>query len=166
MSTVNTSTKIVDYDHTAHRQALRELVIELQDFEHNLDSRVPTGAAIVDDYVAQMFERARQADGKIFVAEVGNDVAGFVAVMARVSSGEIQDGDYEYAQVTDLVVAADFRRRGIGQELLEAGEHFARSKSARTLRIGVLEKNRGAMQLYAAEGFNVLYSELEKNLQK
>ncbi|MCS6760380.1 MAG: GNAT family N-acetyltransferase, partial [Candidatus Devosia euplotis] len=139
---------------------------ELQNFEHKLDARVPTGAAIVDDYVAQMFERARQADGKIIVAEVGNDVAGFVAVMARVSSGEIQDGDYEYAQITDLVVAPEFRRRGIGQKLLEAGEHFARSKSALTLRIGVLEQNRGAMQLYTAGGFDVLYSELEKSLQQ
>lgn len=165
MSTA-TPINIVDYDDSAHRQALRELVIELQDFERGIDPRMPTGAAIVDDYVAQMFKRARQADGKIFVAEVGNDVAGFVAVMTRVSSGEFSDGDYEYAQIADLVVAPEFRRRGIGQKLLEVGEDFARSKSARTLRIGVLEKNRGAMQLYTAGGFDVLYSELEKNLRR
>lgn len=156
--------RIVEYDAGSHQQALRELVIELQDFERELDPRMPAGAAIVDEYLAQMFMRCRQSDGKILLAEDDGNVAGFVTILTRVSSGEIEDGDYEYALVADLVVTAKYRRRGIGQQLLQAGERFARSRSARSLRIGVLARNRGAIDLYAAEGFDVLFSELEKKL--
>ncbi len=157
---------IVHYDRQAHAQALRELVIELQDYERDIDPRMSSGAAIADQYIAQMLLRCKQAIGQVLIAEVDGEVAGFVTVLTRVSSGELGDGDIEYGLIADLVVAAEFRRQGLGQRLLLAGEDFARSKNVRWLRIGVLDGNQAAMDLYAAQGFSVLFSELEKDLKQ
>ncbi|HNP65918.1 MAG TPA: GNAT family N-acetyltransferase [Woeseiaceae bacterium] len=155
---------IIPFDKQAHLEALRQLVIELQDYERELEPRLPPGAAIVDEYVPQMLLRCKQAVGQILIAEIDAEVAGFVTVLTRVSSGEIEDGDIEYGLISDLVVAPRFRRQGLGKELLEAGENFARSKKVSSLRIGVLHSNRAAMNLYAANGFSVLFSEMEKKL--
>lgn len=155
---------IVPYDKQAHLQALRELVVELQDYERQLDPRMPSGASIVDQYIPQMLLRCKQAIGQVLVAEVDGEVAGFVTVLTRVSSGELEDGDIEYGLIADLVVAPNFRRQGLGQRLLAAGEDFARSKNVRWLRIGVLNRNQSAMDLYTTTGFSVLFSEMEKNL--
>ena len=155
---------IVPFDKQAHLRAVRQLVIELQDYERKLDPRMPSGAAIVDEYVPQMLLRCKQAVGQILVAEIDAEVAGFVTVLTRVSSGEIEDGNIEYGLISDLVVAPDYRRQGLGRELLEAGENFARARNVSSLRIGVLQSNRAATSLYTASGFSVLFSEMEKNL--
>lgn len=155
---------IVDFDKEVHLHALRELTIELQDYERDLDGRMPSGESIVDDYVLQMFSRCKQSVGRILVAEVDGEVAGFVTILTKVSSGELADGEIEYGLISDLVVGPKYRRRGLGQELLAAGEAFARSCDVKWLRIAVLEKNRVAKDLYTANGFSVLFSELEKDL--
>lgn len=157
---------IVPYDQRSHLAALRQLVVELQDFERALDPRMPSGAAIVDEYIPQMLLRCKQAIGRILVAEIDGEVAGFVTVLTRVSSGELEDGDIEYGLISDLVVAPNFRRQGLGQQLLEAGESFARSKNVSWLRIGVLNRNQAAMDLYTAQGFSELFTELEKDLSQ
>lgn len=157
---------IVNFDKAAHLPAIRELTIELQDFERDLDGRLPSGESIVDDYVREMFLRCKQAAGRILVAEVDGTVAGFVTILTKVSSGEIGDGEIEYGLISDLVVGPAYRRQGLGQALLTAGEAFARSRNVNWLRIAVLEKNRTAMDLYTANGFSVLFSELEKDLRR
>lgn len=155
---------IAPYDRQSHLPALRELVVELQDFERQLDPRMPSGASIVDQYIPQMLQRCKQTDGQVLVAEVDGEVAGFVTILTRVSSGEIEDGDIEYGLIADLVVAPKFRRQGLGQRLLLAGEDFARTKNVRWLRISALNRNQAAMDLYTAQGFSVLFSEMEKKL--
>ena len=155
---------IVPYDEKQHLPALRQLVIELQDFERALEGRLPSGESIVDEYVPQMMSRCKDALGQVFVAVIDGEVAGFATILTKVSSGELEDGDIEYGLVSDLVIAPNFRRQGLGQALLDTCEEFARSKNVRWLRIGVLEQNRVAMDLYAANGFSVLFSEMEKDL--
>ena len=157
---------IVSFNSENHLDALRQLVIELQDFERALDGRMPPGESIVDSYVPQMMLRCKESNGRVLVAEVEGQVAGFATILTKVSSGELADGDVEYGLISDLVVAPKFRRQGLGQELIEACEDFARSKNVAWLRIGVLEENRGAVDLYQANGFSVLFSEMEKDLRR
>jgi GNAT superfamily N-acetyltransferase len=84
---------------------------------------------------------SRTYDGCILVAEVEGAVAGFVTVHARFRSDEPDDGPMEFALVSDIVVLAASRRRGIGRRLLEA-----------------------AKALYATAGFRELEVHLEKAL--
>jgi ribosomal protein S18 acetylase RimI-like enzyme len=147
-----------------HLAGVRACLIELQDFERSLDSRMPPGADIVDAFVPDMLRRCARCSGKVLVAELDGDVAGFATILARMKSDEIEDGDVEYGLVTDLVVAREFRNRGIGRKLLEAAETYVKSSGVKWLRIGVLAGNHAADHLYDSLGFEKYYIEREKEL--
>lgn len=157
-----TSLVIRDFDEALHLQGVRARIIDLQDFERAIDPRMPTGAEIVDEYVTHMLKRCRQCDGKIFVAEVGDEIVGFASILSKVTSEDLDDGGLEYGLVSDLVVARGFRNRGIGRKLLEASESFARERNVKWLRIGVLAANESADRLYDSMGFQKRYVEREK----
>jgi GNAT superfamily N-acetyltransferase len=156
--------KILRFDERSHLQQLRRCVIELQDFERALDPRLPSGSDIVDEYIPQMLDRCKSCLGRIFVAEVDGDVAGYVTILTKVRSGELEDGDIEYGLVDDLVVRRRFRGSGLGRKLLAAAEEYAMDHNVKWLRIAVLAANRSAKELYSSMGFSELFVELEKNL--
>jgi len=145
-------------------QQIRECVIELQDFERRIDTRMPSGGAIADDYIADMLRKCEEYRGKILVAEADNSIAGFVTILTSVSSGDLDDGDIEFSSIDDLIIRQQYRGTGLGRKLIEAAESFARSKKARWLRLSVLAKNVSARQLYSQLGFSELYVDFEKDL--
>ena len=156
--------KILRFDERTHLQQLRGCVIELQDFEHALDPRLPSGSDIVDEYIPQMLERCESCLGRIFVAEVDGDVAGYVTILTKVSSGELEDGDIEYGLVADLIVRQEYRGNGLGRRLLETAEDYASKHNVKWLRIAALADNHSAKELYSSVGFSELFVEFEKNL--
>lgn len=132
---------------------VRRCVIELQEFERAIDPRLRRGEVMADAYCEQMRARCRTANGRVFVAEADGAVAGFVAVLAGERFTELDDPPGSYALVTDLIVLPSYRRRGIGRQLLERAEAFARESGAPELRIGVLADNVAARRLYLSAAF-------------
>ena len=155
---------IREFDERKDLNHLRECAIELQDFERRLDPRRPTGEGYVDAYIPQMRERCEKCSGKILVAEDDGKIAGYVVILTKVRSEDVEDGDFEYGLVADLVILKKFRKMGFGKRLLEAAEAHAVSNGVRWLRIGVLAGNPAAMNLYSTMGFSDSYVELEKDL--
>ncbi|MGI9200406.1 MAG: GNAT family N-acetyltransferase [Woeseiaceae bacterium] len=143
---------------------LRDCMIELQNFERNIDARMPSGEDIADEYIVEMLHRCHQCDGQVLVADVDGDIAGYVTILNRVQSDDLDDGNIEFGLVADLVVRKEFRGSGLGKDLMEAAEQYARDNDVRWLRISVMAANRGARDLYAALGFDEIYIELEKDL--
>jgi GNAT superfamily N-acetyltransferase len=145
--------------------AIRDCIAELQDSERELDDRLRTGASIAAPYFEHMHDRCRECAGTILVAECDGDVAGFATVLGRVAFTSLDDPPGDYALVSDLVVRAPFRRRGLGQALLREAERLARTLGfARELRISVLSENHGARELYRAAGFSPYLETLSKRL--
>jgi GNAT superfamily N-acetyltransferase len=66
---------------------------------------------------------------------------------------ELDDPPGHYALIADLVVLDSHRGRGIGRQLLERAETYAKQAGATELRIGVLTNNRAARRLYLNVGF-------------
>jgi GNAT superfamily N-acetyltransferase len=145
-------------------EQLRACVIELQDFERKLDPRMPPGEEIVDDYIVGMLFRCRMCDGQVLVADNNGELAGYVVILNRVQSDDLDDGNLEFGLVADLLVRKIYRGKGLGQELMAAAESFARQNGVRWLRISVMSENSAARSLYAASGFAEIYLELEKDL--
>lgn len=131
----------------------RACIVELQEAERLIEPRLRHGDAIADAYIEKIHERCRLYSGRIFVAEIDDDVAGLVVVFARVPYEELDEPPGEYAIVAELVVRIPFRSRGVGAALLQAGEQYARETGASELRIGVLSGNVDARRLYLREGF-------------
>jgi GNAT superfamily N-acetyltransferase len=133
--------------------ALRRCVVALQEFERGIDPHLPAGEEMADAWCARLHARCAAADGRIFVAETGGIVAGFVAVMAREPFTEPDDPAGTCALLNDLVVLEEYRGRGIGRELVRHAEAFARERGARELRLQVLARNAAARALYEEAGF-------------
>ncbi|MCG8418737.1 MAG: GNAT family N-acetyltransferase [Proteobacteria bacterium] len=142
-----------EYEPDRDAEALRECFIELQDHEADMVPGEPTGADIVNEYIPWMLERCEHFQGKLFVAEIGQQVVGFVTLLARVPRSEPDDSDPEYALISELVVKSGFRGHGIGKALMQTAEDYARSCGALALRIAVTAINTRAKNLYLAKGF-------------
>jgi len=164
--TTGSEVLLLGFDESRHLDGVRECLIELQDFERGIDPRMPPGAAIADAYLAEMFDRCKECGGRILVAEVHGNVAGYATILPKVRSEQIEDGNIEYGLISDLVVLESYRRLGLGKKLLEAAEQYARACKVKYLRIGVLAGNRVARSLYEVAGFSPLYTELEKVLSR
>ena len=155
---------IREFDPLRDHDAVRGCAIELQDFERELDPRMPPGEKIADRYLDLMFRRCAEFDGVVLVAEADGAVSGFVSVWTRYRSSEPEDDPAEYGYVSDLVVSARHRGRGIGRALLRAAEARARQAGVDTLRVSVKAGNTSALSLYSVEGFENSEIDLEKRL--
>ncbi len=144
---------------------VRACLIELQDFERNLDPRMPAGEQIADEYIAEMLARCDRCDGQIFVVSNGEEICGYLTVLARVRTGDVEDGNLEHGLVDDLIVREKYRGRGLGRRMLEAAESYALARKVRWLRTCVLASNERARRLYENAGFSELYVDIEKDLQ-
>lgn len=164
--TTKRDTLILRYNSERHWEGLQACLIELQDFERRIDARMPPGAAIVEPYLAEMFKRCKECGGRVLIAEVDGNVAGYATILPRVKSEQLEDGDFEYGLISDLVVLEAHRGLGLGRKLLAAAEQYAKKCSVKYLRIGVLAGNAVAESLYASTGFSPLYNELEKVIHR
>ena len=119
---------------------------------------------LIPGYADLLLARCRQYSGKVMVAESGSEMLGYICVLARVPTEDPDDGDYDYALVSDIVVNQQHRGHGIGRALLAAAEDYARLQDAKWLRISVMARNAPAKALYEQYGFDPLYVEMEKSL--
>jgi ribosomal protein S18 acetylase RimI-like enzyme len=151
------------YDPAADYPALRACFCELQSFERQFEPSMPRPEDAVDPYLADMLERCAASSGQVFVAERDGVVAGFVCLMARVEP-DLDDSLEPYSYISDLVVRAAYRGRGIGRQLMAAAEAAARAAETKRLKVGVLVANKRAYEFYRAGGFREYTIQLVKSL--
>lgn len=135
------------------REALLQLVAELQEFERSIDDRLLEGQRMAPAYLDGLELRCKEQRGAILVAELEGKVVGFVAVQSKVPSTELDEPPGDHAWISDLAVAEAHRGKGLGRALLAAADAFARQLGANDVRIGALSENEAAVGLYRALGF-------------
>ena len=89
----------------------------------------------------------RYNDAAVFVAEVPDGIVG------RLSLGRDPHPASRHVADLGLMVAAAYRRRGIGKALLETAVDWARESGVRKLELHVFPHNEAAMALYEGFGF-------------
>jgi ribosomal protein S18 acetylase RimI-like enzyme len=146
-------------------QQVEQCFIELQEFERQIEPRRIEGKVVAKKYLQHMFEKCAQTQGKVFVLEAHNKIAGFVSVWAKVKVNGLVNTESEVAYISDLVVVAAYRGQGWGRALLQRAEDHARAQGATMLSIGVLAENTGARRLYKGFGFREDHVELLKPLR-
>jgi GNAT superfamily N-acetyltransferase len=163
MGLQRTMALIREYDPTADYPALRTCFIELQAWEQSFEPGLPAPEEAADPYLADVFRDCAESSGRIFLPEASGVVVGFVCVLARVLPSA-DDGIDPYAYITDLVVRAAHRGRGIGRDLLVRAESFAREFGAKQLKVGVLVRNEATHTFYRDGGFRDYTVQLVKPL--
>jgi ribosomal protein S18 acetylase RimI-like enzyme len=146
-------------------QQVEQCFIELQEFERQIEPRRIEGKVVAKKYLQHMFEKCAQTQGKVFVLEAHDIIAGFVSVWAKVRVNGLVNKESEVAYISDLIVVTAYRGQGWGRTLLQRAEDYARAQGATMLSIGVLAKNTGARRLYEDFGFREDHVELLKPLR-
>lgn len=95
-----------------------------------------TQYALGDDWVRRSM---------MYTALIGSDAVGYISLLER--------GTASIVWVTDLVVDALHRRKGIGSALLTAGQQWASSRGHRRLILEMQSKNMPAIRLAQKFGY-------------
>ncbi|MCG8352315.1 MAG: GNAT family N-acetyltransferase [Chloroflexales bacterium] len=127
----------------AHReddQRILELLTLVPQHDYSSEEMELAAAALFHD-------RLNDPDRPILVAEVDGAVAGFAALAFR------QTFTGWHAAIDDLAVDSVYRRRGLGQALVEAAFRLAQARNCRTLHIDTAQGSPEAQAFYRACGF-------------
>ena len=92
---------------------------------------------------------AEPSRGQLFVLRVGNRAVGMVSLLRTVSTAE----GGEVFWLEDLIVAEEFRGRGLGSELLRRAIEFARRQGVPRITVLTDLENKPAQGLYKRHGF-------------
>ncbi|GGN90258.1 MULTISPECIES: GNAT family N-acetyltransferase [Haloarcula] len=99
---------------------------------------------------------------ELLVARDGETLVGFVMV-------SMERGRYEQRRTRGLIeniyVRPDYRREGIGSELLAAGEKALAENGATVVALEVMAANESARRFYADHGYAPHRIELEKSTE-
>ena len=152
------------FDAARDAESLRELVIDQQNVHRALEPSWPDGDSIVSDYLTYLETECAVHNGCIIMAHCGDQVAGFVCVVAT-TRGESPDDPAPFAWIHDLYVKPEHRGRDVASLLMADAERFARSEGAHVLRLGVLDRNERARGFYAKQGFREYTHVLTKPLE-
>ena len=123
--------------------------------------RKPDGPAREWPYIKGLLEAQ---DTGIFVAELSENLVGFVVVLLEQAADIPILAPRSYAVVDNLVVDDGMRRRGVGRALMERAESWACKQGATQVELGVYEFNQGAQAMYEALGYEVARRRMVKGL--
>lgn len=105
-------------------------------------------------------------DVLVLVAEAEGELVGFARVLLVQTPEGRPLRSRRFALVDDLVVASEYRRRGMAAELLAATEAWARSRDVESLEVTVWSFNDPAKELYRRRGFEPFREYLRKPLRE
>jgi len=104
----------------------------------------------------------RDSNSAIFVVDDAGDLPGMCIV--RIDSAPPIMKEEERAEITDLGVRADARRRGLATLLLDAAAEWVRASGVSRLEVHVARANAEGQAFWRARGFGDLMDVLHKRL--
>jgi ribosomal protein S18 acetylase RimI-like enzyme len=146
------------------RDAVIDLIYALNLFEADLTGDRKRNRAGAVAYYGDLMHRLSQRNGRVVLAEAGGVVVAGMGFSLDEDAAYIADDVRHHGTVTDLIVAEDWRGRGVGRMLLREAERLTREAGFKRLTIGVLATNEAAERTYRAFGFEPYVSILVKSL--
>ena len=128
-----------------------ELFSELQEAEHNVEPNRRTGMDAARTYFGKVHKRLMRKKGKLFVAEHQHKIIGLIVLFIK--SNDIIERYGKHIYISDIVVKKEYRGKGIGMELIQKAEIFARKHRIKEIRVTSLIKNTAALSLYHKANF-------------
>ncbi len=100
----------------------------------------------------------------LFVAEMGEKVAGFVHAVMRDAPSIPALVPRRYAFVETICVKSGFQDHGIGRRLMDTVHKWAIAKGATAIELNVYEFNKAAIAFYKAIGYETFSRRMRKVL--
>jgi|GEM_PF-1939411 len=100
----------------------------------------------------------------LLTAMIQEKIVGFASItLPREMTFEVQD---TFGIVSELYVLPEFRKKGIGQKLLEECLSRIKAEGFKRARISVLSADKNAIKLYKKTGFSVFMRTMTKDLAR
>ncbi len=100
----------------------------------------------------------------IFVAEVTNQVVGFVQCSVMTTPERPMLYERTFVSVDSLIVQERYRRQGIGRRLMERVHTWARERGIREIELNVFEFNDTAIRLYEQLGYRTISRRMHRRV--
>jgi len=137
----------------ADRDAVVALIRQLNIVEADLTGDRLRDHAAAAAYHDELCQRLAKRHGRNVVAVEEGEVIAAMGFVVQTDAAYMVEEVRDYAVVTDLVVDARFRGRGIGQMLLREAERLTREAGLTRLTIAALAANERAARTYREFGF-------------
>ena len=124
---------------------------EMMDFHQRIDPAFEFGAGAQAGIERHLAETIRSNGGRIFVADIGDRIVGYVL-------GEIQERkpiypSGRYGFISDLAVTEEWRRRGVGRALVTSLLSWFGEHGVTAIELFVLETNPVSTVFWESMGF-------------
>ena len=100
----------------------------------------------------------------IFVAEIADQMVGLAEVYLREDDSHPAKVSYRHGHLQSLVVSEAFRRYGVGRQLVEVAEKWAKERGAVEMRLDIWEFGQGPLRFYEKLGYRTLRRKLARQL--
>ena len=127
--------------------------------QKNHDSRISTDA--LSESEQRQFIRSVILDGRLIIA---SDSSRLVGIATIAIDNNMLDNSQSIWNISDVWIDLDYRRRGIGIQLVNECEEQAKSKGASEIRLQVYSSNQPASMMYGRLGYRTISRMMVKKL--
>jgi GNAT superfamily N-acetyltransferase len=135
------------------RQDLEACFAEYQEHNRALEAGRRPGEEVASRYAEHLLGECAACDGRVFVADAGGKVVGFVGVWTEKPANGFIDEIPSFARLGNIFVLDEYRGRAIGGALFRRAELFAAEKGHKRLMLAVLSANADARKM--CEGYGM-----------
>lgn len=132
--------------------AIREMYEHLNDYFYRLGYRLPHPENVGDTWL-DSFRRTLGRFSNVIVAEIDGRVVGFM--LCRLKRVPQYMGGVLVGELSDMWIAPEARRLGIGDRLSRLSLDWLRAQGAHSVEIQVLRDNEASWKLYERMGFQL-----------
>jgi len=140
-----------DYD------LLLTLSNKLEEYAKSLDplKRVQNNPGFAELSWKETLENVEKYQGKIWIAQDGDTIAGYVVgvIWNQSEQNKLEIGEHKLGEVIDLYLEESYRRKGLGTQMLEMMEKYFKDNGCDSMWISVFSPNIAAHNAYRKFGF-------------
>ena len=127
--------------------------------QKNHDSRISTNALSVSEQ--RQFLRSVIVDERLIIAQNSSHMVGIATIAI---DNNMLDKSGSVWNISDVWVDSEYRRRGIGVQLVNECEKHAKSMGASEIRLQVYSTNQPASMMYGRLGYRTISRMMTKKL--
>lgn len=143
--------------------AIRQCIVELQEYERLIDPHRLEGVKIAHEYLAHLLSLCGGGVGKIFVVEINKEVVGMVSVYIEDDKKHFRKA-HRFGYISDLIVMKEHKSDGVLKDLLQKAEEYAKSQHITAIQASVLKGQEEVLNGYLRNGFQEWEIRVRKQL--